>query len=159
MFVCLFVTMRPAGTRCICELYWHNFTSYNNNSFTRSTLLTGLSQNPRGIPQPRITLTSQAQGTKILLTTCQTSSPVEVWHMRVLFFKCNRSKTVFHNLKKVKIAKKKFENRSSLANFCQFLAHFMNKNHIFKKVGRGGRESTCSGVLKTSCCGFFVQQN
>jgi hypothetical protein len=24
-----------------------------------------LSQNPRGIPQPRITLTSQAQGTKI----------------------------------------------------------------------------------------------
>jgi hypothetical protein len=76
--------MRPAGTRCICEFYWHNFTSYNNNSFTRSTLLTGLSQNPRGIPQPRITLTSQAQGTKILLTTCQTSSPVEVWHMRVL---------------------------------------------------------------------------
>jgi hypothetical protein len=24
-FVCLFVNMRPAGTRCICELYWHNF--------------------------------------------------------------------------------------------------------------------------------------
>jgi hypothetical protein len=24
LFVCLFVTMRPAGTRCICELYWHN---------------------------------------------------------------------------------------------------------------------------------------
>jgi hypothetical protein len=31
--VCLFVTMRPAGTRCICELYWHNVTSFNNNSF------------------------------------------------------------------------------------------------------------------------------
>jgi hypothetical protein len=28
-FVCLFVTMRPAGTRCICELYWHIFTSFN----------------------------------------------------------------------------------------------------------------------------------
>jgi hypothetical protein len=25
--------MRPAGTRCICELYWHNITSFNNNSF------------------------------------------------------------------------------------------------------------------------------
>jgi hypothetical protein len=33
LFVCLFVTMRPAGTRCICELYWHNITSFNNNSF------------------------------------------------------------------------------------------------------------------------------
>jgi hypothetical protein len=26
LFVCLFVTMRPAGTRCICELYWHSIT-------------------------------------------------------------------------------------------------------------------------------------
>jgi hypothetical protein len=24
MNVCLFVTMRPAGTQCICELYWHS---------------------------------------------------------------------------------------------------------------------------------------
>jgi hypothetical protein len=64
--VCLFVTMRPAGTRCICELYWHSITKVSIIiPSTRSTLPPGLSQNPRGIPQPRITLTSQAQGTKI----------------------------------------------------------------------------------------------
>jgi hypothetical protein len=58
--------MRPAETRYICELYWHSITKVSIIiPSTRSTFPPGLSQNPRGIPQPRITLTSQAQGTKI----------------------------------------------------------------------------------------------
>jgi glutathione S-transferase len=28
LFVCLLLCV-PQGRRCICELYWHNFTSYN----------------------------------------------------------------------------------------------------------------------------------
>jgi hypothetical protein len=64
--VVCFVTMRPAGTWCICELYWHSITKVSIIiPSTRFTLPPGLSQNPRGISQPRITLTSQAQGTKI----------------------------------------------------------------------------------------------
>jgi hypothetical protein len=38
----------------------------------------------------------------------------------------------FHDLQNVKIA----EKWSIFANFCQFLLHFMNLNHILKKVGR-----------------------
>jgi hypothetical protein len=52
MFVSLFVTMRPAGTRVFANYIGTVLQSFNNE--LRSALPPGLSQNPRGIPQPRI---------------------------------------------------------------------------------------------------------
>jgi hypothetical protein len=76
--VCLFVTMRPAGTRCICELYWHNITSFNNNSF--HTIHAPVRFEPASTRDPTATHHLSLPGLryKTLLTTCQTSSPVEV---------------------------------------------------------------------------------
>jgi hypothetical protein len=63
LFVCYNASRRDA---CICELYWHSITKVTIIiPSTRTALPPGLSQNPRGIPQPRITSTSQARGTKI----------------------------------------------------------------------------------------------
>jgi hypothetical protein len=82
-FVCLFVTMRPAVTRCICELYWHNITSFNNNSI--HTIHAPVRFEPASTRDPTAThhLSLPGLRNKTLLTTCQTSSPVEVWHVRV----------------------------------------------------------------------------
>jgi hypothetical protein len=73
--VCLFVTMRPAGTRCICELYWHNITSFNNNSF--HTIHAPVRFEPVSTRDPTATHHLSLPGLryKTLLTTCQTSSP------------------------------------------------------------------------------------
>jgi hypothetical protein len=77
MFVCLFVTMRPAGTRCICELYWHNITSFNHNSF--HTIHAPVRFEPASTRDPTATHHLSLPGLryKTLLTTCQTSSPVD----------------------------------------------------------------------------------
>jgi hypothetical protein len=77
----LFVTMRPAGTRCICELYWHNITSFNNNSI--HTIHAPVRFEPASTRDPTATHHLSLPGLryKTLLTTCQTSSPVEVWHV------------------------------------------------------------------------------
>jgi hypothetical protein len=79
--VCLFVTMRPAGTRCIFELYWHNITSFNNNSF--HMIHAPVRFEPASTRDPAATHHLSLPGLryKTLLTTCQTSSPVEVWHV------------------------------------------------------------------------------
>jgi hypothetical protein len=62
----LFVCLLQCRDACICELYWHSITKVSTIiPSTRSALPPGLSQNPRGIPQPRITSTSQTRGTKI----------------------------------------------------------------------------------------------
>jgi hypothetical protein len=73
--------MRPAGTRCICELYWHNITSFNNNSF--HTIHAPVRFEPASTRDPTATHHLSLHGLryKTLLTTCQTSSPVEVWHV------------------------------------------------------------------------------
>jgi hypothetical protein len=72
-FVCLF-----AGRGCICGLYWHNFTSYNNNSVhtTNAPVRFG----PESTRGPTATRHLSLPGLryKTLLTTCRTSSPVEV---------------------------------------------------------------------------------
>jgi hypothetical protein len=52
LFVCYNASRRDA---CICELYWHSIYKVSIIiPSTRSALPPGLSQNPRGIPQPRI---------------------------------------------------------------------------------------------------------
>jgi hypothetical protein len=78
--VCLFVTMRPAGTgRDV-------FANYTGTILqvtiiipsTRSTLPLGLGQNPPRGPTATHHLSLPGQRYQTLLTTCQTSSPVEV---------------------------------------------------------------------------------
>jgi hypothetical protein len=77
--VCLFVTMRPAGTRCICELYWHSITKVSIIiPSTRSTLPPGLGQNPPRGPTATHHLSLSGLRYQTLLTAGQTSSPVEV---------------------------------------------------------------------------------
>jgi hypothetical protein len=59
--------------------------------------------------------------------------------LKKFYFLTIRSKNVsnlFHNLKNVKESRKKFENRSILHKFAQFYPHFINLNHVLKKVGR-----------------------
>jgi hypothetical protein len=76
--VCLFVTMRPAGTRCICELYWHSITSFNNNSL--HTIHAPVRFGPASTRDPTATHHLSLPGLryKTLLTTCQTSSHLPV---------------------------------------------------------------------------------
>jgi hypothetical protein len=62
-----------------------------------------------------------------------------------LILYCIRSKNVmgvFHDLKNVKIAKRSWKTCNFWPIFCQFYLHFMNLNHILKKVGRRGATKT-----------------
>jgi hypothetical protein len=82
LFVCYYASRRDADV----------FANYTGtilqvsiiNSSTRSTLPTGLGQNPTRGPTATHHLSLPGLRYQTLLTTCQTSSPVEVWHMRVL---------------------------------------------------------------------------
>jgi hypothetical protein len=80
--VCLLLCV-PQGRGCICELYWHNITSFNNNSF--HTIHAPVRFEPSSTRDPTATHHLSLPGLryKTLLTTWQTSSPVEVWHVRV----------------------------------------------------------------------------
>jgi hypothetical protein len=81
LFVCLFVTMHPAGTQMYLRIILAQFLQVSiNNSSTRSTLPTGLGQNPTGGPTAthHLSLPGLRYQTLLTIATCHTSSPVEV---------------------------------------------------------------------------------
>jgi hypothetical protein len=79
-FVSCLLLCVPQGTQMYLRIIlaqFYNFTSFNNNSSTRSTLPTGLGQNPTRGPTATHHLSLPGLRYQTLLTTCQTSSPVE----------------------------------------------------------------------------------
>jgi hypothetical protein len=83
--VCLLVNTRPARDADV-------FSDYTGTILqasiiipsTRPTFLSGLGQNPTRGPTATHHLSLPGLRYKTLLTTCQKSSPVEVWHMRAI---------------------------------------------------------------------------